>query len=102
MLPIKNLCRQMPENIVHEELETLNIRVQGDMQFRSSCREQDPNKDLRPTSQFIVSVAQDHEVSSVLSPTKLCGLQVTVESYIVPKDPLQGKRCQRFGNTQRK
>ena len=59
-----------------------------------------PSNDLRPTSQFIVSVAWDHEVSWVRSRTKLCGLRVMVESYIVPKDHLQGKRCQRFCNKQ--
>jgi hypothetical protein len=33
-LLLKNLGRQMPENVVREELEALGIRVQGVMQFR--------------------------------------------------------------------
>jgi hypothetical protein len=33
--------------------------------------------------------------------TELCSLRVTVESYVAPKGPLQCKRCQRFGHTQR-
>jgi len=33
--------------------------------------------------------------------TELCGLRVTVETYVAPKGPLQCKRCQRFGDTQR-
>jgi len=37
----------------------------------------------------------------VLSITELCGLRVSVESYLAPKGPLQCKRCQRFGHTQR-
>ena len=34
--------------------------------------------------------------------TELCSLRVSVESYLSPKGPLQCKRCQRFGHTQRK
>jgi len=37
----------------------------------------------------------------VRSLNKLCGLRVTVETYVAPKGPLQCKRCQRFGHTQR-
>jgi hypothetical protein len=33
--------------------------------------------------------------------TELCSLRVSVESYVAPKDPLQCKRCQRSGHTQR-
>ena len=33
--------------------------------------------------------------------TELCGLRVSVESYMAPKGPLQCKRSQRFGHTQR-
>jgi hypothetical protein len=54
---------------------------------------------LPPT--FIVSVARGPEVSKVLSLTELCGLRVSVESYVGPNGPLQCKRCQRFGHTQR-
>jgi len=37
----------------------------------------------------------------VRSLTELCGLRVTVETYVAPKGPLQCKRYQRFGHTQR-
>jgi hypothetical protein len=40
-------------------------------------------------------------VSKVRSLTELCGLRVSVETYVSPKGPLQCKRCQRFGHTQR-
>ena len=40
-------------------------------------------------------------VSKVRSITELCGLRVSVESYVPPKDPLQCKHSQRFGHTQR-
>ena len=33
--------------------------------------------------------------------SELCGLRVSVESYVNPKGPLQCKRCQRFGHKQR-
>ena len=32
---------------------------------------------------------------------ELCGLRVSAETYMAPKAPLQCKRCQRFGHTQR-
>ena len=50
---------------------------------------------------FSVSVARGTEVSKVQSITELCGLRVSVESYVATKGPLQCKRCQRFGHTQR-
>jgi hypothetical protein len=50
---------------------------------------------------FLVSVARGPELSKVRSITELCGLRVSVESYVAPKGPLQCKRCQRFGHTQR-
>jgi hypothetical protein len=71
------------------------------MQLRSGRRDQDPAKDRPPTPHFIVSVARGPEVSRVRSLTELCGLRVTVETYVAPKGPLQCKRCQRFGHTQR-
>jgi len=40
-------------------------------------------------------------VPKVRSITELCGLRVSVESYLAPIGPLQSKRCQRFGHTQR-
>jgi hypothetical protein len=39
--------------------------------------------------------------SKVRSITELCRLRVTVETYTAPKGPLQCRRCQRFGHTQR-
>jgi len=41
------------------------------------------------------------QVSRVRSITELCGLGVSVESYLYPKGPLQCKRCQSYGHTQR-
>ena len=40
-------------------------------------------------------------MSRVRSITELCGLRVSVGSYVALKDPMQCKRCQRFGHTQR-
>jgi len=101
LLLVKNLGKGMPESAVREELESLNIRVQGVMQLRSGRRDQDPAKDRPPTPHFIVSVVRGPEVTRVRSLTELCGLRVTVETYVAPKGPLQCKRCQRFGHTQR-
>jgi hypothetical protein len=39
-------------------------------------------------------------MSKVRSITELCGLRVSLESYVPPKGPLQRKRCQRFGHMQ--
>ena len=50
---------------------------------------------------FIVSVAWGPELSRAQSLTELCGLRVSMESYVAPKGPLQCQRCQRFGHTQR-
>jgi len=91
----------MPESVVREELESLNICVQGVTQLRSGRRDPDPAKDRPPTPHFIVSVARGLEVTKVRSITELCGLRVSVESYLAPKCPLQCRRCQRFGHTQR-
>ena len=40
-------------------------------------------------------------MSKLRALTELCGLRVPVESYVAPNGPLQCKRCQRFGQTQR-
>ena len=48
-LLVKNLGRGMPENVVREELEALNIHVQAAMQRPSGRREQDSAKDRPPT-----------------------------------------------------
>ena len=101
-LLVKNLGRQMPESVVREELEALGIRVQGVMQLRSGRRNQDTACDRPPTPHFVVSVARGPEVQKVRSLSELCGLRVSVETYVAPKAPLQCKRCQRFGHTQRK
>jgi hypothetical protein len=100
-LLVKNLGRQMPESVVREELEALGIRVQGVMQIRSGRRDQDATRDRPPTAHFVVSVARGPEVQKVRSLSELCGLGVSVETYVAPKAPLQCKRCQRFGHTQR-
>jgi len=46
---VKNLGRGTPESVVREELESLNIRIQGFTQLRSCRRDQDPAKDRPPT-----------------------------------------------------
>ena len=79
-LLVKNLGRSMPESVVRDELESLNIRVQGVTKPRSDRRDQDPAKDCPPTPQFIISVARGPEVSRVRSLNELCGLRVSVES----------------------
>ena len=100
-LLVKNLGRGMPESVVGEELESLNIRVQGVTQLHSGRGDQDPSEDRPPTPHFIVSVARGPEVSKVRALTELCGLRVSVEKYVAPKGLLQCKRCQRYGHTQR-
>ena len=49
-LLVKNLGRGMPESVVREQLESLNIRVQGITQLRSRRRSQDGTKERPPTS----------------------------------------------------
>ena len=100
-LLVKNLGRCMPESVVREKLESLNIRVQEVTQLRSGRRDQGPTKDRLPTPQSTVLVARGPEVLNVRSLTELCGLRVSVESYMTPKGPLQCECCQRFGHTQR-
>ena len=55
----------MPESVVREELEALDIHVQAVMQLRSGRRGQDPTKDRPLTPHFIVSVVRGPEVSKV-------------------------------------
>jgi hypothetical protein len=45
---VKNLGKRMPESVVREELESMNIQVQGVIQLRSGRRDQDPAKDRPP------------------------------------------------------
>jgi len=73
-LLVKNLGRGKPESVVREELESLDIRVQGVTQLSSGRRDQDPAKDRPLTPHFIVSVARGPEVSKVRSINELCGL----------------------------
>ena len=47
----------MPESVVREEFESMNIRVQGVTQLRSGRRDQDPTKICPLTPHFIVKVA---------------------------------------------
>jgi hypothetical protein len=100
-LLLKNLGKHMPEAEIKGELEALRIHVQAVMQLRSRRRDQDIEKDRPLTPHFIVSVARGPDVAKVRSLTELCGLRVQVETYNAPKGPLQCKRCQRFGHTQR-
>ena len=91
----------MSESVVRVEFEASDIHVQGIMQLRSGRRDQDPTKDRPLTPHFIVSVARGPQVSKMRSVTELCGLRVSVESYVAPNGPLKCKRCQRYGHTQR-
>jgi hypothetical protein len=91
----------MPEGIVRKELEALGIHVQRDMQLLSGRRDQDASTDRPLTPHYIVEVVQAAEVLEVRSLTEFCGQRVLVEIYKAPKAPLQCKRCERFGHTQR-
>jgi hypothetical protein len=53
-LLVKNFGRQKPESVVREELESLNIHVQGVIQLRSGRRDQDQAKDRPRTPHFMV------------------------------------------------
>jgi hypothetical protein len=99
-LLINNLGRQMPESVVREELEALGICVQGVMQLGSGRRNLDASKDRPLTPHFIVSVARGPGVQKVRSLSEICGLRVSVETYVAPKGPVQCKRCQRIGHLQ--
>jgi hypothetical protein len=61
----------MPESVVRDELEYLDIRVQRVTQLRSGRRDQHPAKYRPHTPHFIVSVARGSEVSKVRSITEL-------------------------------
>ena len=52
-LLVKNLGREMPESVVREELESLDIRVQEVTQLCSGRRDQDPAKDRPLTPHFM-------------------------------------------------
>ena len=100
-LLVKNLGRCMPESVVREKIESLNIRVEGVTQLGTGRRDQNPAKDCLPTPHLIVSVARGREVSKVGALNELCGFRVLVELYVATKGALQCKRCQHFGHTQR-
>jgi hypothetical protein len=101
-LLLKHLGKHMPEAEIKEELEALHVSVQAVMQLRSKCRNQDPKKDRPLTPHFIVSVARGPHVAKgavsrrTMRPASSGGDLHTLEG------PLQCKRCQRFGHTQRK
>jgi hypothetical protein len=56
-LLVKNLGNRMPESVVREELESLNIPVQGVMQLRPGLRDLYPPTDCLPTPHFFLSVS---------------------------------------------
>jgi hypothetical protein len=91
----------MPESVVREELEALGMCVQGVMQLRFGRPDLDASKDRPLTPHFIVLVARGPGVQKVRSLSELCELRVSVETYVAPKGPVQCKRFQRFGHTQR-
>ena len=100
-LLVKNLGRGFPESVAREELEGLDIHVEAVMQLRSVLRDQDPTKDrpLNPTSFYQwrgcpTCLRYDQSLNSAC-------LRMSVESYVALKCPLQCKRRQRFGRTQR-
>ena len=49
-LLVKNLGKGMSESVFREEVDSLNIRVQGVTQLQSGRREPDPAKDCFPTT----------------------------------------------------
>jgi hypothetical protein len=90
-LLVKNLGRRMPEGVVREELENQRTSVQGALQLRSGRREQETSNARQLTPHFTVSVATGPDVAKVRSLTEMCGLRVSMETYIAPKGPLQCK-----------
>jgi hypothetical protein len=87
-LLVKNLGRHMPEDVVQDELESLGICIQGILQLRLGRREQEAAKAHPLTPHFIVTVARGPEVGKMRSLTELCGLRISVETYVAPKGPL--------------
>jgi hypothetical protein len=100
-LLIKNLGTRMPEAEIRKELTAVHINVQGVMQLRSRRRGMDQDRDCPLTPHFIVSVARGPDVAKVRSLTEICDLRIKVETYVALKLPMQCKRSQRFGHTQR-
>jgi hypothetical protein len=81
-LLVKNLGKGMPKS------DSLDIHVQGVVQLRSGRRELDPTKERPPTPHSFITVVCGPEVSRVRSLTELCGLPVSMETYMAPKGPL--------------
>lgn len=71
----------------------------GSLAAPSGLYDQEASKAHPLTLHFIVSIAWGPGVVKLRSLTKLCGLQVSVETDIALKGPLQYKCCQRFGHT---
>ena len=96
-LLVKNLDRGIPESVVGDKLESLNISFQIVTQLSSGRRDQDRANDRPPTSSFKVSVAHGPAVSKVRALTELESVGGVVRSR---ESPISIKRCQRFGHTQ--
>jgi hypothetical protein len=77
-------------------METLGIYIRGVLQFRSERRDQDEFQDRPLTPHIIMSVAQEADITKARSLAALCGLRVSVKTYVAPKDPTQCRRCQSF------
>jgi len=70
------------------------------MQLRSDLRDPDPAKDRLPTHTSFCQWRKGLRCQKCdRSPN--CAACESVESYVALKGPLQCKRCQRFGHTQR-
>jgi hypothetical protein len=100
-LLIKKLGRQMLESVVREDLEALDISVQGIMQIHSGRRDLYASKYRHLSPHVNISVAWGLGVQKVRSFSELCGLRVSVETYVALECPVQCKQCQLFGHTQR-
>jgi hypothetical protein len=79
-LLVKNQGRPIPENVVREKLESLDIRVQGVTQLRSGRRDQDPAMERPLTPTLLYRWRGLPEVSKVRSITEICCLRVSVET----------------------
>jgi hypothetical protein len=99
-LLVKNLGRGRPASVVREELESLNIRVQGFMQLPSDRRYQDATKDRPPTP---TSLYQWREVLSVESAISHRTLRLASVGGVVrgTKRPISMHVLPAFGHTQR-
>jgi hypothetical protein len=90
----KNLGRCVPESVVREELESLNIRVQGVPHLQSGRRDQDTSK---PKLHYI-GVARASGIVSAITHRTL-RLESVGGVIFGSKRPLQCKRYQGFGYT---